>query len=101
MGIDMLDFTFRIEKRFGIKTNPRDDYRILEQWAVERRPHMKPYDLTAGELHDWVVKLCEARGVKVPRSSWNRVRLELAKVVGKPPQIIHRETMVVRDLGFS
>ena len=100
MGIDLLDFTFRIEKRFGIKTN-QDDYHILEQWGVDRRPNLKPHDLTAGELHDWVVKLCEARGVKVPYSSWNGVKLELAKVVGKRPQIIHRETLVVRDLGFS
>jgi hypothetical protein len=101
VGIDLLDFAFRIEKQFGIKVE-RDDYRILEQWASERRGHLKPpYDIAAGELHDWVVKLCEARGVKVPYSSWNRVKLELAKVVRKPPQIIHRETLVIRDLGFS
>ena len=100
MGLDLLDFTFRIERRFGIKTN-RDDYRILEQWATQHRPHLKPHDLSAGELHDWVVKLCEARSVKVPHSSWNGVKLELAKVVGKPPQIINRETLVRRDLGFT
>lgn len=100
MGVDLLDFTFRIERRFGIKTN-RDDYRLLDEWALQRRPESKPHDLTAGELHDWVVKLCEARGVKVPHSSWNGVKLELAKVVGKPPQVIHRETLIVRDLGFS
>jgi hypothetical protein len=100
MGVDMLDFTFRIEKSFGIKAD-RDDYRILDGWAAERRPQLKPHDLTAGELHDWVVTLCEARGVSVPRSSWNRVKLELARTVGKPPQIIHRNTLIVRDLGFS
>jgi hypothetical protein len=96
MGIDLLDFTFRIEKRFGIKTN-RDDFRTLEPSLLSR----KPPDMTAGELHDWVVKLCEARGVKVPYSSWNRVKIELAKVVSKSPQIIHRDTLVVRALGFS
>ena len=53
------------------------------------------------ELHDWVVKLCEARGVRVPHSSWTRVKLELARTVGKRPQIIHRDTLIVRDLGFS
>ena len=100
LGLDYLDLTFRIEKRFGIKIN-RDDHRTLEQWAVERRPHMKPHDLSAGEVHDWVVKLCEDRGVKVPHSSWNRVKLELARIVGKPPQNIRRETLVVRDLRFS
>jgi hypothetical protein len=95
MGIDLLDFSFRIEKRFGIKIN-REDYRALEPSWMSR----KPIDLTAGEMHDWVVTLCEARGIQVPHSSWNRVRLELAKVVGKPPQIIRRETLVKRDLGF-
>ncbi len=96
MGIDFLDFTFQVEKRFGIKTN-RDDIRMLEPGWISR----KPPDVTAGELHDWVVKLCEARGVKVPHSSWTRVKLALARVVAKPPQIIHRETLVARDLGFS
>jgi hypothetical protein len=100
MGVDLLDFTFRIEKRFGIKVN-RDDYHILDQWVLERRPDIKPHDLTAGELHDWVVKLCEARDVKVPHSSWNRVKFELAKVVAKSPRNIRRETFVVRDLEFS
>lgn len=89
MGVDMLDFTFRIEKRFEIKIN-RDDYRIVEEWATERRPKSRPHDLTAGELHDWVVKLCEARGIIVPYSSWNRVKVELSKTVGKRPQVVHR-----------
>jgi hypothetical protein len=100
MGIDFLDFTFRIEKQFGIKVE-RGDSRILEQWATERRSHMTPHDLSAGELHDWVVQLCQARGVKVPPSSWTRVKLELAKVVRQPPQHIRRDTLVIRDLGFS
>lgn len=96
MGIDLLDFGFRIEKRFGIKINSQD-YRALEPYWMSRHPA----DLAAGEFHDWVVKLCQARGRKVPFSSWNRVRLELAWVVRRPPQSIHRETLVIRDLGFS
>lgn len=96
MGVDLLDFTFRIEKRFGIKIR-RDDDRILDVFWMSRVPR----DVTAGEMHEWVVKLCQARGKKVPCSSWNRVRLELAKVVGKSPHSIHRDTLVKRDLGFS
>jgi hypothetical protein len=91
--MDFLDFMFRIEKRFGIKIE-RGDLRMLEK---DRRP----FDVTAGELYEWVVKVCETRGVKAPHSSWNGVRLELAKVVGKSPWIIHRETWVFRELGFS
>jgi hypothetical protein len=94
--MDLLDFIFRIEKRFGFKTDP-EDVRMLDPLWTRR----KPPDVTAGELHEWVVKLCEARGMVVPRSSWNAVRLELAKVLCKPPQTIRRDTWVVRDLGFS
>jgi hypothetical protein len=102
MGLDILDLTFRLEKRFKIKIKIKpNDLDILMQWALERRPHMKPHDLTAGEIHDWVVKLCEVQGVKVPYSCWNGVRLELAHVVGKPLHSIRRDTLVVRDLGFT
>ncbi len=94
--MDLLDFNFRIEGRFGIKIN-RNDFRMLEPSYTSREPP----DMTAGEMHDWVAKLCEAQGVKVPHSSWSRVRIALAEVVGKPPQSIHRETLVKRELGFS
>ena len=93
MGMDLLDLTFRLEKSFGFKTTT-DDFRTLDSGR-------HPWGVTAGELHLWVVQLCNDRGVKVPPSSWNRVRLELAKVAGKPPQIIRREALIVRDLGFS
>jgi hypothetical protein len=96
LGIDYLDFTFRIEKRFGIQIQI-DEHRMLDSAWMSRRPP----DVTAGELHGWVVKLCEARGLVVPYSSWNGVRLELAKTLGKPPQVIHRDTLVVRDLGLG
>jgi hypothetical protein len=94
-GVDLLDFSFRIEKGFGIKID-REDFRALEPSWMSRNPT----DVTAGEMPDWVVSLCEAQGMQVPHSNWDRVRLELAKVVGKPPQIIHRETLVKRELGF-
>jgi hypothetical protein len=92
MGRDLLDFSFRVEKSFGIKT-ARDDYKRL--------PARRPFDATAGEMHDWVTSICRDRGVTVPWSSWTRVRIELAKTVGKPPQVVHRETLIVRDLDYS
>jgi hypothetical protein len=55
----------------------------------------------AGELDDWLVGLCESRGVSVPHSSWKRVRAALAQTTGKPPQAIRLETFLARDLGFS
>ena len=92
MGVDMLDFSFRIEKSFGIKIVKTDYDRLPKRFAP---------GITAGDLHDWVVSLCKDRGMAVPWSSWTRVRIELAKTVGKPPQIIHRGTYIVGELGFS
>jgi hypothetical protein len=92
MGVDMLDFTFRIEKSFKMKFQ-RGDY--------DRLPLRKPPNVTAGELHDWVVQLCKDRGVTVPWSSWNRVKRVLVDVTGKSPKLIRRQTDVVRELGMS
>jgi hypothetical protein len=91
MGLDFLDFSFRIERSFGFKFH-RDDYKKL--------PSRKPFDATAWEMHEWVTSVCRDRGVRVPWSSWTRVKLELAKTVGKPPQAVHRHTLVVKDLDF-
>ena len=91
MGVDFLDFSFRIDKSFGVKFI-RDDYKRL--------PSRHPFDATAWEMHEWVTSVCRERGVRVPWSSWTRVRIELAKTVGEPPQVVHRDTLVVRDLDF-
>jgi len=91
MGVDLLDFSFRIEKSFGIKIAP-DDYKRL--------PQRQPFDATAGEMHEWVKSICRDRNVRVPWSSWTRVRIELAKTVCKPPQSIHPNTLIRRDLDF-
>jgi hypothetical protein len=92
MGMHMLDFSFRIERSFGVKIY-NDDF--------NRLPARRPFDATAGEMHDWVTSICRERGVAVPWSSWNRVKLELANTLSKPLQVIHRDTFIVRDLGFS
>ncbi|MDB5325759.1 MAG: hypothetical protein JWM57_1328 [Phycisphaerales bacterium] len=93
MGLDLLDFTFRIEKSFHVKLDLRD--------AWDRLPRRTPPDWTAGELHDWVMHLCSERGAAVPPSSWHRVQLVLVDVTGKSPKLIRRGTFVIRELGFS
>lgn len=100
MGVEMLDFTFRLEKRFGIKIG-RDEMKLLESAIFPLRGHLKPPDLLAGEVHNWVVALCEAQGIPVPHSSWNRVRIALSQTSGRPPQAIRPETFLARDLGFT
>ncbi|HEV2296232.1 MAG TPA: hypothetical protein VGR35_20475 [Tepidisphaeraceae bacterium] len=92
MGLDLLDFTFRIEKAFKIKV-PRDAY--------DRLPTRIPFEATAGEMHDWIAQLCVEQGVAPPPSSWNRVKKVLVDVTGKSPKLIRRETWIVKELGFS
>ena len=92
MGLDLLDFTFRIEKAFRIKV-PREAY--------DRLPKRNPFEATAGEMHDWVAQLCAEQGVQLPPSSWNRVKKVLVDVTGKSPKLIRRETWIVKELGFS
>ena len=90
MGIDALDFQFRIEKSFKMK---------LAREAWDRLPRRSPPDVTVGELHDMVVRACIETGVRVPPSSWTRVKLELARVLRKSPRLIHPHTLLARDLG--
>jgi len=92
MGFDLLDFTFRIEKAFQIKV-PRQAY--------DRLPKRMPFEATAGEMHDWVAQMCAEQGVKLPPSSWNRVKKVLVDVTGTSPKLVRRDTWIVRDLGFS
>jgi hypothetical protein len=82
-----------MERSFGIK---------IDQSAVnllaDGRAKAK---ITAGDLHSWIASLCRAQEVPLPPSSWNRVRLGLALVVGKSPNLIRPNTLIVQDLGFS
>lgn len=100
MGIDFLDFSFRIEKRLGIKIRKQDTAE-LDRIVFAKRGHLTPPDVMAGELYDWIAGICRAQDVRVPHSCWNAIRIALAQTTGKPPQRIRRETMIARDLGFS
>jgi hypothetical protein len=90
--MDFLDFTIRIEKAFSIKV-PRGTF--------DRLPKRVPFDATAGEVHDVLVELCTHQGVAIPPSSWNRVKKALADVTGTAPDLIRRETWLVKELNFS
>lgn len=88
MGMDLLDFTFRIEKAFSIN---------VSRHAYDRLPKRIPFEAT----DDWVAQLCKEQGVELPPSSWNRVKRVLVDVTGKSPKLIRRDTWIVKELGFS
>ena len=91
MGLDFLDVCFRLERRFNVR---------LERADFEHLWNRKPFDLTAGELHEILCKQLHDAGRPVPISSWNAVRLELGDTLGMSPLQIRRETWMGHDLGM-
>jgi hypothetical protein len=117
VGIGLLDLTFRLEGRFGIRID-------RGQWG-ELAAGRKPFDVTAAE----VCALVEARRLAMRRSlrwqpdgsgpmvldyqeagtgnaddggeTWPGVRDVIAQVVGATPESVRPESWLVRDLGLS
>jgi hypothetical protein len=92
MGLDFVETSIELEKLFGVPIEVED---MRPVWAEGG------YDCTAKDLHDLVVRKCRASGVRVPRSSWNRVRLSLARALGVSPNTIKPETFLKRELQFD
>jgi hypothetical protein len=91
VGVDFLEVSIELEKHFGVRIEPDD---IVPAWTAHSN------DLTAGEFHDIVCKKCVAFGIKVPRSSWNRVKLAIARALGIRPSSIRKDAWLRRDLQF-
>jgi hypothetical protein len=92
MGIDFLDVAFRIEKQFGVRIEPAD---ILPAWTKDDRN-----DVTAGEFHEIICEKCREQGIKVPRSSWNQLKLALVDALGVTPSEIKKDAWLRKDLDF-
>jgi len=90
MGMDVLDISYRIEKRFGVRLEPPDLVDACEA---------NSYDLTAGMLHEIVCEKCQREGLEIPTSSWTRIRLILAETLAKPVREIKRDAWLCRNLG--
>jgi hypothetical protein len=92
MGLDFVEMSIELETLFGVPIEAED---MEPVWAAGGG------DCTAKDLHDLVVRKCQASGVTVPRSSWNRVRLAMARAIGVSPYKIKPETLLKRDLQFD
>lgn len=92
MGVDFLDLSMELEKRFGVRIEPDD---VLTLWTSHEN------DCTAGQLHDLVCGKCRELGLIVPRSSWNRVKIALVNSLGVYPSEIKKDTWLKRELGFN
>ncbi|HVS69935.1 MAG TPA: hypothetical protein VHQ47_01625 [Phycisphaerae bacterium] len=92
MGIDYVDLVFQLEKRFEVRIG-RGEGPDLSVEAFR--------ELTAGDVHEWMVGLLKKRGREAPWSSWNRVRAAIGMVAGKSPMEIRRGTRLRGDLKFD
>jgi hypothetical protein len=92
VGIDPIDLYLNVERRFGIRIDYDD---VSSIWRSQGN------DCTAGQLHDVVCKKCAECGVKVPRSSWNRLKLALVDTLGVKPSEVTKEAWLRRELGFD
>ncbi len=91
MGLELLDMTFRAEKRFRVKLELRDFVRIAEL--------RKNQDLTAGDFHDWVCHACGVQSAPVPSDSWEIVQAIITEATGVDPDEIRKESLLRSDLG--
>jgi hypothetical protein len=91
MGVDFLDLSFEIEKQFGIRLVPDD---LLPIWTARGN------DCTVADLHVTVVEKCRSANLKLPRSSWNRIRIAVVKSLGVAVKEVTPEARMRKDLGF-
>lgn len=94
MGLDFLDVSFEIEKQFGVRIVPAD---LIEssEWDAAKK------DCTAGGLHRIICQKCEAEGIPVPRSSWNRMRIALMKSAGIDADEVKEGAWLIHDLDMG
>lgn len=121
MGIDFLDLTFRLERRFGI------ELRVAAWEDVIRRRLGRKFDITAGEVCEVVTAQLNAQrggkgsardvtlrpgpvleyqstGVKrggYEGDPWPAVRDEIAETLSVPADKITPESWLRRDLGME
>ncbi len=91
MGVDFYSVMLELERQFGVRLEASD---IRPEFGTSER------DLTAGRLHDLVCSKCQSLNIPVPRSSWNRVRIAIAKSLGIKVKLVRRETWLRRELDL-
>ena len=96
MGVDWLDIVLRIEKSFGIKIQRGDDKRLLRMPVVPNKTGAR-----CGDLHDMVLRLCEEQGVKVPPSSWTRVKLCIMRACKAKAKRVRKDAWLHDDCGCT
>jgi hypothetical protein len=59
------------------------------------------FDIQAGRIHDVICRILADAGRPVPKSSWHRVQLCIAKTVSASPKKITPHSWLIEELGFD
>lgn len=94
MGINLLDFTFRIEREFGIRL-PSGWHRDF--WSGVRRGE----DLSLEKFHAIVLQLCGEQGKVPPTEGMTILLREAESATGKSFSETGPQTMLRRDIAPS
>src|SRR5262245_43123084 len=123
MGIDLLDFSFRVEKYFGVRKllEPlQNDARCSE--ILSRIQNREPIDLQVGELLELVLMCSPEQPLRcihcksklnnfgfvahchqcsVPFDPWLTIQRITAETCFVEPEEVTPESFIFKDLGFS
>jgi acyl carrier protein len=90
VGLDWLNMTFRLEKRFQIKIKP-GEYGVLA-----RRKNRE--DFTVGELHAFVCRKIKRTGRSVPTDSFEQLKDVLVDTLAVDREEVKPETWFREEL---
>jgi hypothetical protein len=95
MGIDLLGFSFGVEKRFRVRLDIRT---FIEQVRTAGRD-----DGTVQELYDWLAREVVRQHGEMPPGSWERFLAALRPYVWnlRRGQIINPDDLLRADLGLT
>lgn len=93
MGLEYIAVGFRVEEEFGVPLGDEEWNRLLDGRT--------PFDMTAGELDDFICEACRSAGKPIPHDSWARLKLLLADELGVDPQEVRKDVWLTRDLGMG
>ena len=92
MGLELLDLTFRLENVFGIKLKNGSLESFFTRQGIK-------YDLTVGDLHEWVCEELRSQGRPVPYSSWRRLKRCISEALGVHMKEFRPQSRWRQDLG--
>jgi hypothetical protein len=90
LSLDLADILCRLDKEF----HGMVPWKIIEKHVDKNDPP----DITAGELSDLTCRCIRLAGREIPPDAWERVRKTVSESLVVAPEIVMKESWLVRDL---